>query len=207
MPEYPRQVLEALRQPLEDGEISVSRVKARSNYLSRMMLVASMNPCPCGYYGSRVRPCRCGSHEIRKYLDRLSGPLLDRIDLQVEVDAVTAEEIAAPGEQEGSIPVRERVRRARDLQRTRYLGTAFRLNAHLKGKSIEALAMVKPEALSLLQSAVKRYGLSMRAYTRLIKVARTISDLNGEETVGETAMAEAIQFRMIDGKYWGAGRV
>jgi magnesium chelatase family protein len=164
MPEYPRSVLEALRQPLEDGFITVSRVKAHTQYLSRIMLVASMNPCPCGYYGSKTRHCRCGSHEIKRYLDRISGPLLDRIDLQVEVDMVPVEDIVRESEQESSAQVRSRVRMARQMQLERFQG---------------------------------------RAYTRLIKVARTIADLQGEATVELPAMAEAIQFRIIDGKYWG----
>ncbi len=203
MPEYPRQILEALRQPLEDGEITVTRVKAHTRYLSRMMLVASMNPCPCGYYGSRTHPCRCGSHEIKKYLDRISGPLLDRIDIQVEVDAVPVEEIVKAGTQESNLQVRERVRLARNLQAKRYQGSAIRTNAQMRGKDMESQAQVSPGALALLQNAVKRYGLSMRAYTRLIKVARTVADLNGDEAVESAAMAEAVQFRMIDGKYWG----
>ncbi len=203
MPEYPRHILEALRQPLEDGEITVSRVKAHTQYLSRMMMIASMNPCPCGFYGSKTHHCRCGSHEIRKYLDRISGPLLDRIDIQVEVDAVPVEEIVGGAPLEGSLQVRERVRRARNLQAKRFEGTGIRTNAQMHGKKMESDAKATPEALSLLQNAVKRYGLSMRAYTRLIKVARTIADLANEETVDLPAMAEAVQYRMIDSKYWG----
>lgn len=207
MPEYPRSVLESLRQPLEDGFITVSRVKAHSQYLSRLMLVASMNPCPCGYYGSRVKACRCGSHEIKRYLERVSGPLLDRIDLQVEVDAVPVEDIVNSGEQESSQTVQLRVSEARKRQTARFEGTGIRTNAQMNGKNMESQALVSKEALSLLQTAVKKYGLSMRAYTRLIKVARTIADLAGDREVGLPAMAEAIQFRMIDGKYWGNGEV
>ena len=203
MPEYPRHILEALRQPLEDGEITISRVKAHTQYLSRIMMIASMNPCPCGYFGSKTHHCRCGSHEIRKYLDRISGPLLDRIDIQVEVDAVPVEEIVKGPSTEGSLEVRERVRLARDLQEKRFHGTGIRTNAQMKGKNMERAANVTPDALSLLQNAVKRYGMSMRAYTRLIKVARTIADLASEEAVGLAAMAEAVQYRMLDGKYWG----
>ena len=203
MPEYPRAVLEALRQPLEDGVATVTRVKAHTQYLSRMMLVASMNPCPCGYYGSQTGKCRCGSHEIRKYLDRISGPLLDRIDIQVEVDAVPVEEIVKDTLQEGSAQVRERVRKARLVQAKRHQGTGIRCNAQIQGRDMEKQLLMTPEALTLLQNAVKRYGLSMRAYTRLIKVARTIADLGQEEDVTLPAMAEAVQFRMIDAKYWG----
>ncbi len=203
MPEYPRSVLESLRQPLEDGVTTISRVKAHAAYPSRFMLVASMNPCPCGFYGSKVRPCRCGSHEIRKYLNRVSGPLLDRIDLQVEIDAVPVEDITQSGAEESSATVRERVRQARMIQQARYQGKPHRTNATITGKDPEKAALLTAEAVNILQQAVRRYTLSMRAYTRLIRVARTIADLAGEEQVGINAMAEAIQFRMMDGKYWG----
>ena len=203
MPEYPRSVLESLRQPLEDGVTTISRVKAHAAYPSRFMLVASMNPCPCGFYGSKVRPCRCGSHEIRKYLNRVSGPLLDRIDLQVEIDAVPVEDITQSGAEESSATVRERVRQARMIQQARYQGKPHRTNATITGKDPEKAALLTAEAVNILQQAVRRYTLSMRAYTRLIRVARTIADLAGEDQVGINAMAEAIQFRMMDGKYWG----
>lgn len=205
MPEYPRAALEALRQPLEDGVITVSRVRAHMQYLSSCMLMASMNPCPCGYYGSRLKNCRCGSHEIRKYLDRISGPLLDRIDIQVEVDAVSVEEIAANTEAETSAQVRARVIAARERQLQRYRGTNIRCNAQLSGKQLETMAGLRAETLALLQRAMQQYGLSMRAYSRLIKVARTIADLRGEEYIEMPAMAEAIQYRRIDAKYWGTG--
>ncbi|NLD52578.1 MAG: YifB family Mg chelatase-like AAA ATPase, partial [Clostridiales bacterium] len=183
MPEYSRAVLEALRQPLEDGVTTVSRVRARMQYLSRCMLVASMNPCPCGYYGSRIKACRCGSHEIRKYLDRISGPLLDRIDLQVEVDAVPVEEIHQAAPSENSLSVRNRVVQARSLQAKRFEGTSIRSNAQMEAKHLEDLALVTPEALRLLHRAMEQRGFSMRAYGRLIKVARTIADLAGERQV------------------------
>ncbi|HHX21027.1 MAG TPA: YifB family Mg chelatase-like AAA ATPase [Clostridiales bacterium] len=203
MPEYPRSVLEALRQPLEDGYATVSRVRARAQYQSSFMLVASMNPCPCGYYGSRVKPCRCGSHEIRKYLDRISGPLLDRIELQVEVDNVPIEDITSPHQAEDSLTVRARVVAARNRQLQRYQGTPFRCNAQLNTKHMDAFAKVSPQALKLLQAAMQRHAFSMRVYGRLIKVARTIADLRGDENIELEAMAEAVQFRMIDAKYWG----
>lgn len=203
MPEYSRQTLEALRQPLEDGITSISRVKAHTEYLSRCMLVAGMNPCPCGYYGSRVKPCRCGSHEIRKYLDRISGPLLDRIDIQVEVDAVDVSEIADHSPRESSHMVRERVALARERQRQRFLNTDIRCNAQMQGRKLEDLACLGQEACKLLQKAVSQHGLSMRAYGRMIKVARTIADLKAEDEISLSSMAEALQFRMLDSKYWG----
>ncbi len=204
MPEYPRHVLESLRQPLEDGFTTVARAKAHVRYLSRMMLVASMNPCPCGYFGSRVKQCRCGSHEIRRYLDRISGPLLDRIDIQVEVDAVDMEEIAAPGTAEDSATVRARVQKAREMQQRRFQGLGLTCNAQMDSKLLETHAGAKPEAIRLLHGAMHRYGFSMRAYGRLLKVARTIADLSDREEVGEAEMAEAVQYRLIDAKYWGS---
>ena len=204
IPEYPRSVLEALRQPIEDGVTHVSRVRAHTQYLSRCMLVASMNPCPCGYYGSRLKNCRCGSHEIRKYLDRISGPLLDRIDIQVEVDAVPVEEISVQSPSEDSLSVRRRVVAARERQLKRFEGSGIRCNAQMGSRHVEELAQLSPEGLKLLQCAMKQYSFSMRAYGRLIKVARTIADLRGEERIELPAMAEAIQYRRMDAKYWGA---
>lgn len=205
MPEYPRRVLEALRQPLEDGVANVSRVKAHMQYLARCMLIASMNPCPCGYFGSRVRACRCGSHDIRKYLDRISGPLLDRIDIQVEVDAVPVEDIARPPSGETSQQVRQRVVQARQVQQRRFAQSGIRSNAQMTNKHIERFAAMQPEATQFLHAAIKKYGLSMRAYGRIIKVARTIADLKGQEGITLPDIAEAVQFRMIDAKYWGTG--
>lgn len=204
MPEYPRRVLEALRQPLEDGVANVSRVRAHIQYLSRCMLVAGMNPCPCGYYGSRVRACRCGSHEIRKYLDRISGPLLDRIDIQVEVDAVPPEEIAGKAEAEPSAAVRARVEKARMAQRARFKGEHITCNAQMSSRQMEAYAALDPKAEAFLLNAMRKFGLSMRAFGRIRKVARTIADLRGSDEIALSDVAEALQFRMIDAKYWGA---
>lgn len=202
LPEYSRTALEALRQPLEDGVCTVTRVRAHTQYLSRCMLVASMNPCPCGYYGSTVRQCRCGSHEIRKYLDRVSGPLLDRIDIHIEVDAVPIDEITDQKQGESSLAVRQRVENARRLQQERFSHAGITCNAQMNNKHVEELAGMSSQAKALLSRAVERYALSMRGYTRLIKVARTIADLRGEREIAAPAMAEAIQYRMLDAKYW-----
>ncbi|MDO5022667.1 MAG: YifB family Mg chelatase-like AAA ATPase [Eubacteriales bacterium] len=203
MPEYPRRVLEALRQPLEDGFATVSRVRAHVEYLSRFMLVASMNPCPCGYFGSRTRPCRCGNRDIRKYLDRISGPLLDRIDIQVEADSVPVEEIASKVKGENSATVRQRVENARLIQLKRFKEENIFCNAQMNNKHIEKYALAEENALKFIQQAIKKFGLSMRAYGRMIKVARTIADLKQQETIKLEDAAEAVQFRMIDAKYWG----
>lgn len=202
LPEYTRTALEALRQPLEDGVCTVTRVRAHTQYLSRCMLVASMNPCPCGYYGSAVRQCRCGSHEIKRYLDRISGPLLDRIDLHVEVDAVPLEEIAEGKKGEDSATVRQRVEAARQIQLKRFKTAGITCNAQMNNKHIEEFAMVTPQANGILSKAMEKYSLSMRGYMRLIKVARTVADLRGEETISVPSMAEAIQYRALDTKYW-----
>ncbi len=203
LPEYPRAVLEGLRQPLEDGEVSVSRVRARSRYLSRTMLVAGMNPCPCGYFGSRTHPCRCTAHEIRKYLDRISGPLLDRIDLQIEVDAVPVSEITDSAVAEDSAAVRARVEKARVIQRERMKETGESCNAHLQGENIRRYCTLEGSAKRLLELAVEKQGISMRGYNRITKVARTIADLAGEEKILPAHVAEAIQYRSLDSKYWG----
>ncbi len=203
LPEYPRASLEALRQPLEDGEVSVSRVKARTRYLSRCMLVAGMNPCPCGYYGSRTHPCRCTANDIRRYLDKISGPLLDRIDLQLEVDAVPVSEIAESGDAEDSAAVRARVERARHIQLERMKETGETCNANLAGENIRRYCALDEKAERLLERAVEKTGMSMRGYNRLRKVARTIADLAGEEKVLPEHVAEAVQYRSLDSKYWG----
>ena len=202
LPEYSRTALEALRQPLEDGVCTVARVRAHTQYLSRCMLVASMNPCPCGYFGSTVRQCRCGAHEIRRYLDRVSGPLLDRIDIHIEVDAVPIDEITDTRVGESSLTVRARVEAARRLQTERFKNAGIVCNAQMTNKHIDELAQVSEPARALLSRAVEKYALSMRGYTRLIKVARTIADLRGEAQIAAPAMAEAIQYRMLDAKYW-----
>lgn len=202
LPEFSRNALEALRQPLEDGVVSVTRVQNQAQYQSYFMLVASMNPCPCGYYGSKQRACRCSQHEIRRYLDRVSGPLLDRIDIQIEVDAVPVKEINQSRPAESSAVVAERVRKARELQQERYAQDGIHCNAQLDARLSKRYCELTPEATQVLHMAVDRMGMSMRAYGRVLKVARTIADLAGEEKISTAHVAEAIQYRELDGKYW-----
>lgn len=202
LPEFSRAALEALRQPLEDGVVSVTRVQNQAQYQSSFMLVASMNPCPCGYYGSKQRVCRCSQHEIRRYLDRVSGPLLDRIDIQIEVDAVPVKEINQSRPAESSAQVAERVRRAREIQQSRYRLDGIHCNAQLDARLSRRYCVLTPEATQVLHMAVDRMGMSMRAYGRVLKVARTIADLAGEEHIATSHVAEAIQYRELDGKYW-----
>ncbi len=202
LPEFSRTALEALRQPLEDGIVTITRVRQKKRYQSSFMLVASMNPCPCGYYGSTQRECRCTPQQIRHYLDQVSGPLLDRIDMQIEVDSVPVSELRNENLAESSEEVGARVLQARLLQLERYSGTAFHCNAQLDNAAIRKYCTLSPEAEALLHAAVKRMRLSMRAYYRVIKVARTISDLRQSKNIELEDIAEAIQFRELDSKYW-----
>ena len=203
LPEYAPNVLEALRQPLEDGFATISRVRARAQYLSRCMLLAGMNPCPCGYYGSRIRTCTCGEYAIRKYLGHISGPLLDRIDLQVEVDAVPISEINSSAPSESSAQVRKRVQKARQIQQRRLQGAGIHCNAQMDSAQLKTFCPLSSSCQSLLSQAVDKMGMSMRGYSRIIKVARTIADLNGDKEIFPAHIAEAIQYRALDSKYWG----
>jgi len=162
-----------------------------------------MNPCPCGYYGSRTRQCHCSDHEIRKYLDRVSGPMLDRIDLQLEVDAVPVSEIQTSAPSECSAAVRARVQAAREMQRGRLKDREMFANAQMDNKAIEEFCALDSAGQKMLETAVDRMHLSMRGYQRVLKVARTIADLAGEEQIRLPHIAEAIQYRTADNKYWG----
>ena len=202
LPEYQRQTLEALRQPLEDGYVNVTRVSGQARYQSRCMLVAGMNPCPCGNHGSKTRACRCKPYEIQRYLARISGPLLDRIDLQVEMDAVSIEEIEQQGEQEDSRTVQARVLAARARQLERYAGESYYCNAQLTQDGVEKYCTLTPDAAELLRRAVTQYKISMRAYARIRKVARTLADIAGRDQLTLSDVAQAIQLRNLDGQYW-----
>ena len=202
LPEFSRGALEALRQPLEDGFVSVTRVKHQARYQSSFMLVAAMNPCPCGYFGSAKRACRCTPQEIRRYLDRVSGPLLDRIDIQIEVDAVPVNEINQSEPAESSAEVAKRVAEARRVQTARYRGTGKHCNAQLASAEVREVCRVTREAEQILHAAVEAMHMSMRAYNRILKVARTIADLAGAEIIDAPQIAEAVQYRELDQKYW-----
>ena len=203
LPEYSRDVLESLRQPMEDGFVTITRVSAQSTYPSGIMLVCSMNPCPCGNYGSRTQTCRCSSGEIRRYLNRVSGPLLDRIDLHIEVESVPPERIAENSQEESSAQIRQRVEKAREVQRARYAGEKITCNARLDASSLNRYCVLSDAARGMLMKAGQSMGLSNRALTRVLKVSRTIADLAGSEQIELNHVAEAVQYRSLDRKYWG----
>ena len=193
LPEFDRRVLESLREPLETGEVHIARANRRASYPAAFQLVAAMNPCPCGYQGHPTRACRCTPEQIQRYRNRLSGPLLDRIDLCIEVPAISANDLAESSPGESSAIVRERVEAAWRFA----LQRQGLVNARLDGKALEQHARLDAAGQNLLNQAVSRLGLSARAYHRLLRVARTIADLAGNEHIGSAQIAEAIQFRQL----------
>ena len=203
LPEYRRDVLEALRQPLEDGFVTITRVNAQSTYPSRFILVCSMNPCPCGHLGSRTQQCRCTPNEIRRYLNRVSGPLLDRIDMHIEVESIPAEKLSDAALSEDSATIRARVEAARRVQLARYSKIGIHSNAELNARTLAKACNLTASAQDLLLASTERLKLSNRAYTRILKVARTIADLDGFDAIADEQIAEAVQYRTLDRKYWG----
>lgn len=198
LPEFRHDVLEALRQPLEDGFITVSRAAATATYPAEFVLVAAMNPCPCGNYGSRIHPCRCSRTQIEKYRGRISGPLLDRIDIQIEMPEVGFGELSDKSGGEPSSEVRARVERARERQRARFKADGILVNAQMGSRLIKQYCSPDKASEQLLQRAYAELKLSARAYQRILKVARTIADVEGLEQVQLAHYAEAIQYRSLD---------
>jgi magnesium chelatase family protein len=189
-------VLEVLRQPLEEGAVTIARAARTDVFPARFMLVGAMNPCPCGYLGDAVRPCRCTPQQVERYRARLSGPLRDRMDLTIEVPALQPDVLASGAPGESSADVRERVVSARTRQRERCAGEGFRTNAELTPALLSAHCVLDRDAARLLASAAAKMALSARAYDRVRKVARTIADLAGDEVLRSHHVAEALQFRM-----------
>jgi magnesium chelatase family protein len=199
LPEFPRGVLEVLRQPLEDGFVTVARTSRTVTYPARFMLVASLNPCPCGYHGDRLRGCTCSPHAIRKYLSKVSGPLLDRIDIHVEVPRVPYEDMSRQLPAEPSAAIRARVEAARRRQRDRLDGGS---NAGMTTKMLRDLCALDDAGRQVLGTAVARLHLSARAHDRILRVARTIADLSGADRIGTGHLAEAIGYRSLDRSLW-----
>lgn len=202
LPEFNKSALEVLRQPLEDGVVTISRVNATLTYPCNTMLVAAMNPCKCGYYGDPVRECTCSEGQLHQYLSKISGPLLDRIDLHVEVLAVPYRELQSKQKGESSETIRQRVEEARIRQAKRFSGTSIFCNAQMTAKMTEEFCALGQAENELMQSVFDRLGLSARAHNRILKAARTIADLAGSERIEVSHLAEAIQYRSLDRKYW-----
>lgn len=204
LPEFRRDVMEALRQPLEDGKVTISRVAGSLTYPSSIMLVAAMNPCPCGFFGHPTRQCTCAPNAVHKYLNKISGPMLDRIDLHVEVPPVDYNALSSNANEETSAQIKERVNKAREVQRERYKGTGISCNARLTPDMLKKYCVLTKEASEYLELAFERLGMSARAYDRILKVARTIADLDGSQNIEKQHIFSAISFRSLDRKYWNA---
>ena len=224
LPEFNRDVLEVMRQPLEDGHVTIARAAAALTYPARFTLVSAMNPCPCGFFGDPIKACTCSQGQVQKYLSRISGPLLDRLDLHIEVPRLKHDELTSPPTGESSEQIRKRVEVARQLQQERFADdlptgpqekfsvtrsitqgaqAGVFCNAHMTSRQIQRYCGLGTGAKSLLSAAISTMNLSARAYDRILKVARTISDLAGEEQIGIAHIAEAIQYRALDRKFWG----
>ena len=203
MPEFGHGVLEVLRQPLEDKHIAISRARYAVDYPSNFTLVASMNPCPCGYYNHPTKECSCSTAAVHRYIGRISGPLMDRIDLHVEVTPVEREEMASTTLAESSAAIRQRVMAARKVQSERFAGTGIHTNTMMTSAMLREFCPLTAESRMLLDRAMERLQLSARAYDRIIKVARTIADLEGAADIAPTHISEAITYRSLDRESWG----
>ncbi len=202
LPEFRRDVMEALRQPIEDGKVTISRVAGTLTYPSSIMLVAAMNPCPCGFFGHPTKSCSCSSQAVHKYLNKISGPMLDRIDLHVEVPPVDYTALSSNSNEETSAEIKKRVNKARKIQQERYKGTGITCNADLTPAFLKKFCVLTPDAEKYLELSFERLGMSARAYDRILKVARTIADLDGSNIIEKQHIFSAISFRSLDRKYW-----
>ena len=202
LPEFNRAAMEVLRQPIENGWVTISRVGGTVSYPCSVMFVAAMNPCPCGYFGHPTHRCTCTPQAVGRYLSRVSGPLLDRLDLHIEVPPVEFDELASEEKAESSAAIRARVNAAREIQNRRFRGTAITCNARITPDRLHEFCPLSEKTSALLKTAFERFGLSARAFDRVLKVCRTIADLDGSETIEPRHVAEAVQYRSLDRKYW-----
>ncbi len=201
-PEFTRQAMETLRAPIEDGKITISRASGRFTYPCEFSLVAAMNPCPCGYFGHPKKKCICSANAVKNYLGKISGPMLDRLDIHVEVAPVEYSELTSKSGGETSAEIRKRVEAARKLQNDRYEGTGITCNARLTSALIQKYCELTPDADMILKAAFERMGMSARSYDRILKIARTVADIDRSEKISSGHIAQAIQFRSLDRKYW-----
>jgi len=204
LPEFPRNVLEVMRQPLEDGNVSIARASMSLTFPARFMLAAAMNPCPCGFFNDKSRDCQCTQPMIQRYVSKISGPLLDRIDIHIDVPAVNYKELRGGAGPEGSLQIRDRVLRAREIQLNRFAAAGERIysNAQMNTRQIRSYCELSTDCERLLERAMTQQGLSARAHDRILKVARTIADLSGDAHIDTKHIAEAIQYRTLDRTYW-----
>jgi magnesium chelatase family protein len=202
LPEFNRATLESLRQPLEDHEITVSRASGKFTYPCTFMLIGAMNPCPCGYMGSKKKKCTCNDQKRKQYISRISGPLLDRFDIQIEVTEVDYDNLSSGRKEEPSAAIRERVCRAREIQNERYKNSSITCNAEITDSMIDEVCVLTPEAKEQFRKAFDVLGLSARAFSRILKVARTIADTEAEPVITKSHINQAINFRTLDRKYW-----
>lgn len=201
LPEFRRDVLETLRQPLEDRRIVITRAQGKASFPCKTMLVAAMNPCPCGNYGSEGK-CTCTPAAITKYLGKISRPVLDRIDIQIEVGAVKYAELRSEQKGLSSAEMLENIQKARELQEKRFKGTDILFNGEIPPAKLKEYCLMDSEAEEFLQNTFDKLGLSARAYDRILKVARTVADIDGEEVISRRHISKAVQYRSLDRKYW-----
>ena len=201
-PEFDRRAKESMRQPLEDGIVNISRTAGSVSYPSNIMLIAAMNPCPCGFYGHPTKECSCTDAAKKRYMDKISGPILDRIDIHIEVAPVEYEQLSGKGNEEKSEEIKKRVNKARSIQQKRFEGTNVSCNAKMTPRMTKEFCILSDDANELLKASFEKLGLSARAYDKILRIARTIADLDGAEDIEISHIAEALQYRSLDRKYW-----
>jgi len=203
LPEFSKNVLEVLRQPLEDGIVTIARANASLSYPAKFMLIASMNPCPCGFYGDPFHECTCTQGNIDRYLGKISNPLLDRIDIHIEVLPVEYNDLKGNNDEEKSSVIRERVKNARNIQLNRYKSQKIFTNSQISNRDIKKYCKLTAGSEKIMNQAFEKYKFSGRTYNKLLKVSRTIADLDGEEIIQDKHILESIRYRTLDSKYWG----